>query len=111
MSEKNVIGKMVKDESEGMDESTIYAIASEILNEKIEEIDTREADKAVEEVMGKRMDDIVDDVFMEEMVELLDHSMARVLRKKIEKRMGIKPLSPTNEMPSARRKSFLGQRR
>ena len=99
MSEKNVVGKIVKDGLEEMDESTISEIASEILNEKIGEIDPSEVDKAIEEAMSKRLEEIVDDVFVEEMVELLDNSMARVLEKKIEKRMGINSPSSTNEVP------------
>ena len=111
MSEENVIGKMVKHELDGMDESTICEIASEIINEKIGEIDPSEVDKAIEEVMSKRLEEIVDDVFVEEMVELLDNSMARVLEKKVEKRMGMNYPSPTNELPFSHRKGILGQRR
>ena len=110
MSEKNVAGKIVKDGLVGMDESTIYMIASEILTEKIGEIESSEVDKAIDEAMSKRLDEILDDVFVEEMVELLDNSMARVLEKKIEKKMGINSHSSTNELSPSRRKSFLGQR-
>ena len=86
MKEANAMVKIVKDGLDGMDEDTIYQLASSIIDEQIEKLEANTVDKVIEETIGGRLDEIIDEVVIEQMVSVLDDGVSRVLEKKIKRR-------------------------